>query len=172
MLGNLSQRPRLTATNTLSGPPAPRPPAAGMHTGRSADAPPHRTPGCSYPDNDTTFGVASGERSSLRLSRVTTKVNKVNLPSSASAYTLKSRTDAKPSVVPCSHEHYRGANEENQRLTACVSKISPKVFISFIKSLGPKPNAAVAIEGAMKYRVSLVLMTVLLLRFGFQAIHL
>ncbi len=52
----------LTASNTLSGPPAPRPPAAGMHTGRYADAPPHRTPGCSYPDSDTTFGVASGER--------------------------------------------------------------------------------------------------------------
>ena len=37
-------------------------------------------------------------------------------------------------------------NEENQRLTASVSKISPKVFISFIKYLGTKPNAAVAIE--------------------------
>ena len=43
------------------------------------------------------------------------------------------------------------------------------VFKSFIKSFGPIPNAATAIDGSTKYLVSEVLIAVLLLMLGFQA---
>lgn len=48
-------------------------------------------------------------------------------------------------------------------------KKSPIVFKSFIKSLGPKPNDAVAIEGSTKYRVSDVRITDFERRLGFHA---
>ena len=38
-----------------------------------------------------------------------------------------------------------------------------------MKSFGPNPNAAVAIDGSIKYLVSAVLIAVLLLKLGFQA---
>ena len=50
-----------------------------------------------------------------------------------------------------------------------VSKIRPNVFKSLIKSSGPSPRAATAIEGSIKYLVSEVLIAVLLLKFVFQA---
>ena len=50
-----------------------------------------------------------------------------------------------------------------------VSKINPKVFKSLIKSFGPIPNAATAIDGSTKYLVSDVLIAVLLLKLGFHA---
>lgn len=50
-----------------------------------------------------------------------------------------------------------------------VSNINPIVSKLLIRSLGPKPKAAVPMQGSMKYRVSLVLMAVLLRIFGFHA---
>ena len=50
-----------------------------------------------------------------------------------------------------------------------VSNTNPNVFKSFIKSFGPNPNAAIAIDGSIKYLVSDVLIAVLLLKFGFHA---
>ena len=50
-----------------------------------------------------------------------------------------------------------------------VSKNRPMVCMSFIRSAGPIPRAAVPIEGSEKYLVSVVRMAVLLLRFGFHA---
>ena len=50
-----------------------------------------------------------------------------------------------------------------------VSKIKPKVFKSLIRSFGPKPSAATAIDGSIKYLVFDVLIAVLLLKLGFQA---
>src|SRR5699024_8085244 len=50
-----------------------------------------------------------------------------------------------------------------------VSNSNPKVFKSLIKSLGPIPSEATAIDGSTKYLVSAVLIAVLLLKFGFQA---
>ncbi len=38
-----------------------------------------------------------------------------------------------------------------------------------MRSLGPIPNAAIPIEGSEKYRVSELLIAVLLLKLGFQA---
>ena len=49
------------------------------------------------------------------------------------------------------------------------SKKNPMVFISSIKSFGPNPNAAAAIEGSVKYLVSVVLMAVFERKLGFQA---
>src|SRR5699024_1776782 len=50
-----------------------------------------------------------------------------------------------------------------------VSNNNPNVLKSFIKSFGPIPNEATAIDGSIKYLVSDVLIAVLLLKFGFQA---
>ena len=50
-----------------------------------------------------------------------------------------------------------------------VSKIRPNVSKSLIRSDGPIPNEAVAIDGSVKYRVSEVRIAVFERRFGFQA---
>ena len=47
--------------------------------------------------------------------------------------------------------------------------MNPKVFKSFIKSPGPIPRDAEAIEGSLKYLVGDVLIAVLERRFTFQA---
>ena len=52
-----------------------------------------------------------------------------------------------------------------------VSKNKPNVLKSLIKSSGPIPKAAVAIEGSVKYLVSEVRIADLLLIFGFQAVE-